>query len=282
MKLIKLTWFDLKRGVRQEWIKFLFAFAVCIACCSLMKFQMDIYQKSNDLNESFNPCLMDFILYNLRGMKTYSPNLSGERYVLPAVWMFNQVMIAFIVGNYPSSSLKGYGRSILINSKSRVQWFMSKILWAASMTVVYYIVLYLATAVFCIFNGYSLSFIPTENITYTFYNVDFQKIYVDEFVLCLVFMPIITSIVASIIQTVLSFMINPYLSFIAIVVLMLSSTYKTTPALIGNCSMIIRTRFVTPMGIYIEHGLIFLSVYLVTALTVGLVYFYKKDILSKT
>ena len=71
MKLFKLALFDLRRGIREEWIKLAFAFIVCIACCTLMFSQLLQYNQDNGINENISISVMDFILYNLRGMKLY-------------------------------------------------------------------------------------------------------------------------------------------------------------------------------------------------------------------
>lgn len=281
MKLIKLALFDLRRGLREEWIKLAFAFVVCIACCSLMCFQLSVYKEVNGIDKHIPISAMDFILYNLRGMKLYSPNMEGEQYFLPAVWMFNQVMIALIVGYFPVRDLSGYGKNTLLRTKSRSRWLLSKIIWIVCMVAAYYILIYMATLVFCVFTGNSLSFMPTEFITSLFYDIDLQNVYVENLMLCIIIMPLITSIVVSIVQVALSYVVSPYISFLAIIALMLSSTYISNPALIGNASMIIRSKFATPVGLSVEECLLYLVVYLAAALIVGFLYFKNKDILYK-
>lgn len=280
MKLIKLVFFDLRRGVREEWLKFIFAFIVCIGCCSLMCHQLSLYHYANGINEDVKISLMDFIIYNLRGMKLYSPNMDGQ-YLLPAVWMFNQVMIALIVGYYPVRDLEAYGKNTLLRTKSRVNWFLSKIIWTVFMVVVYYLILYIATFVFCVCTNNLLSIEPTEYIMYLFYDIDLKNIYVDNFIVFILTMPIATSVVASVMQVILSYIVNPFISFITVIVMMLSSTYIANPALIGNASMVIRSRFVSPVGFTIGECSMYLLLYLVIALVLGIIYFRKKDILNK-
>ena len=280
MKLFKLALFDLRRGIREEWIKLAFAFIVCIACCTLMFSQLLQYNQDNGINENISISVMDFILYNLRGMKLYSPNMDGQ-YLLPAVWMFNQVMIALIVGYYPVRDLNGYGKNTLLRTQSRSRWLLSKLVWIVCMVIAYYIVIYSASFIFALFTGNSLSFMPGEYITRLFYDIDLQDIYVENFVIFIITMPMLTSIVASIVQVMMSYIISPFISFLAIIVVMLSSTYISNPALIGNASMVIRSRFATPVGFTVEETVLYLAIYLIAALIIGLVYFGNKDILNK-
>ena len=280
MKLFKLALFDLRRGIREEWIKLAFAFIVCIACCTLMFSQLLQYNQDNGINENISISVMDFILYNLRGMKLYSPNMDGQ-YLLPAVWMFNQVMIALIVGYYPVRDLNGYGKNTLLRTQSRSRWLLSKLVWIVCMVIAYYIVIYSASFIFALFTGNSLSFMPGEYITRLFYDIDLQDIYVENFVIFIITMPMLTSIVASIVQVMMSYIISPFISFLAIIVVMLSSTYISNPALIGNASMVIRSRFATPVGFTVEETVLYLAIYLIAALNIGFVYFGNKDILNK-
>lgn len=280
MKLIKLALFDLKRGIREEWIKFAFAFIVCLACCTLMLSQLVQYNQANGINENTAITVMDFVLYNLRGMKLYSPNMDGQ-YLLPAVWMFNQIMVALIVGYYPVRDLNGYGKSTLLRTQSRARWLSSKLVWIVCMVIAYYIVIYSASFIFALFTGNSLSFMPSEYITNLFYDINLKDIYVENFVIFIIIMPLLTSIVASIVQVMMSYIISPFISFLAIIAIMLSSTYISNPALIGNASMVIRSRFATPVGFTAEECLLYLAIYLVAALVVGFVYFTNKDILNK-
>lgn len=280
MKLFKLALFDLRRGIREEWIKLAFAFIVCIACCTLMFSQLLQYNQDNGINENISISVMDFILYNLRGMKLYSPNMDGQ-YLLPAVWMFNQVMIALIVGYYPVRDLNGYGKNTLLRTQSRSRWLLSKLVWIVCMVIAYYIVIYSASFIFALFTGNSLSFMPGEYITKLFYDIDLQDIYVENFVIFIITMPMLTSIVASIVQVMMSYIISPFISFLAIIVVMLSSTYISNPALIGNASMVIRSRFATPVGFTAEETVLYLAIYLIAALIIGFVYFGNKDILNK-
>ena len=280
MKLFKLALFDLRRGIREEWIKLAFAFIVCIACCTLMFSQLLQYNQDNGINENISISVMDFILYNLRGMKLYSPNMDGQ-YLLPAVWLFNQVMIALIVGYYPVRDLNGYGKNTLLRTQSRSRWLLSKLVWIVCMVIAYYIVIYSASFIFALFTGNSLSFMPGEYITRLFYDIDLQDIYVENFVIFIITMPMLTSIVASIVQVMMSYIISPFISFLAIIVVMLSSTYISNPALIGNASMVIRSRFATPVGFTVEETVLYLAIYLIAALIIGFVYFGNKDILNK-
>ena len=122
---------------------------------------------------------------------------------------------------------------------------------------------------------------PGEYITRLFYDIDLQDIYVENFVIFIITMPMLTSIVASIVQVMMSYIISPFISFLAIIVVMLSSTYISNPALIGNASMVIRSRFATPVGFTAEETVLYLAIYLIAALIIGFVYFGNKDILNK-
>ncbi len=280
MKLIKLISFDLRRGVRQEWAKLAFSGILAFCCCWLMAYQYYDYMNFNGITEYSRLSVMDFIIYNFRGMRVYSPDL-GEEYRLPAVWLIYQVFISLIVGYYPVRDLAGYGKNTLLRTRSRITWFLSKIIWTLCMVLVYYLIIFLAAVFFSLVSGNSLSFFPTYDATLLFGEIDLNTVYVETLTVYMIFIPFLISAVMSIVQVVASYIVSPFVSFIGISVFMVACTYVAKPWLVGNGSMILRTKFHSIYGFTAEDILLWLLIYLLSALIVGFIYFSRKDILRR-
>ena len=281
MKLIKLSIFDIKRGFREERSKFLFTIFVCIAMCFLMHYQLHNYLTVNHIKGDSSLSWFDYLFYNLKGDKVYNYQ-DGERFIMPANWICFQVIVALIVVYYPIRDLSGYGKNTLVRSKSRVLWFTSKIILTVILVALFYVAIYGTTLVFGLFDSGSVSTNLNVDVTNIFYQVDISDIYMPTFIVYMLVVPLLTSITISIVQVVLSFVVNPFISLVLVIGYFTLGTYYDSPFLIGNFSQIFRSKFFNVEdGRTMEQALLYLGIITVVFLVFGYIYFSKKDILNK-
>lgn len=279
MKLIKLSIFDIKRGFREERSKFLFTIIVCVAMCFLMHYQLHNYLAVNHIKGDSSLSWFDYLFYNLKGDKVYSYD---EQFRMPANWICNQVLVALIVGYYPIRDLSGYGKNTLVRSQSRVLWFTSKIILTVILVVLFYITIYCTTLVFGLFDSGNVSTNLNIEVTNLFYQVDISDIYMPTFIVYMLVVPLLTSMTISIVQVVLSFVVNPFISLVLIIGYFTLGTYYDSPFLIGNFSQIFRSKFFNVEdGRTMEQAFLYLGIIAVVFLVFGYIYFSKKDILNK-
>lgn len=223
----------------------------------------------------------DYLFYNLKGDKVYNYQ-DGERFIMPANWICFQVIVALIVGYYPIRDLSGYGKNTLVRSQSRVLWFTSKIILTVILVVLFYIAIYGTTLVFGLFDSGSVSANLNVDVTNIFYQVNISDIYMPTFIAYLLIIPLLTSIAMSIVQVVLSFVINPFLSLVLVIGYFTIGTYYDAPYLIGNFSQVLRSKFFNmDTGHTMEQAFLCLGIITVVFLVFGYIYFSKKDILNK-
>ncbi|MDE6797109.1 MAG: hypothetical protein K2J36_03750, partial [Ruminococcus sp.] len=94
------------------------------------------------------------------------------------------------------------------------------------------------------------------------------------------FVPVLTSVVFSLLEMTVSLFIKTVYSFLLMSCLVISSAYLMTDYIIGNYGMIIRSNHILTDGINTERGIIILSVLVITAFIVGLIKFSKYDIIN--
>lgn len=82
----------------------------------------------------------------------------------PVEWLIIQFVIAFATGSYAMEDLNTYGRQILLRSRTRLRWWISKCLWATLTAVFCYIVLYATVAIGSFISGDSLSPMVNEQL----------------------------------------------------------------------------------------------------------------------
>lgn len=281
MKLIKLSIFDIKRGFREERSKYLFTILVCVAMCFLMHYQLHNYFTLHHISSNSELSWFDYLFYNLKGDKVYEYN-SGEQFRMPANWICNQVLVALIVGYYPIRDLSGYGKNTLVRSQSRILWFTSKIILTVILVVLFYITIYCTTLVFGLFDSGTVSATLNVKVTNFFYQVNISDIYMPTFIVYMLVVPLLTSITISIVQVVLSFVVNPFISLVLVIGYFTLGTYYDSPFLIGNFSQIFRSKFFNVEdGRTMEQAFLYLGIITVVFLVFGYIYFSKKDILNK-
>ena len=123
MTFFKLCKYDLKNGMLKEGIKYLACVVLVLGFCIGF-----IYTKGKELGvRKFG----DFLFFITAGMEEYIP-MPGNIFMFPALWMLMILAPLYITLYYPFYDLTAYGKNVLINSKSRNAWWLSKCFWAVS------------------------------------------------------------------------------------------------------------------------------------------------------
>ena len=108
--------YDIRQGIIYQWKKYAMLLIVYIVC--IVSFI--IRCKTNRHIESYT--CGDMVMWMLKGMK----KIETGRHMnidIPSVYIFPNVIIAFIVGNYVIKDLYGYGKSVLLKAGSRINWW---------------------------------------------------------------------------------------------------------------------------------------------------------------
>ena len=235
-KIFYLIQHDIKEGARYNFKKYIFTVILFLVFCADVYSQYKIHTER--CNVLFQPTICDYILYIFRGMREYDPNLS-EAFNIPAAWFAVQLGIAYFVGNYPTKDTEGYGIQYIIRSGSKCLWVASKCIYSAIATVQFYLIGYVVVAFWALLFG-RFEFSLSEDIGMYISNINAEVITDSIFVICVLVLPLLTSIAVSIFQTVLMLVVRPMYSYLAIIVIVSASAYYKTYFLPLNYSMIFR------------------------------------------
>ncbi|WP_100066079.1 hypothetical protein [Miniphocaeibacter massiliensis] len=280
MKFIKNVIFDIKYGTLKN-VK-LFLMPIIIAVLIFV----DIFNNSKMVSEiaefSSKISLGDFIFYTYGGIEEYIPSPDNP-FVFPVVWMVIYLSISFILLNYPVKDMHSVGSQILLRSNSRVNWWLSKCMWNVLSTIIYHGIILFIFILLC-----SIKKIPLINEV----NLDLQwvllKFRSDVIMNNLVIIPIkifvnilLLSIFINLLQMTMSLFIKPVFSFLAVAIIMLSSSYLLSPVMVGNYGMFLRYNWIYEGGVSFNTGVIVLVCLIFTTVVIGLIRFKKYDILDK-
>lgn len=278
MRFTKVVKYDLKNGFLINIINILITMLLILAFC------IDFYLRKNGayiLDD--NPPqgnFIDYLLYIFAGIKEYIPSRTDE-FLIPVKWLLLQLFILYSTLYYPTRDLSSMGLNILIRTRSRIRWWLSKCIWNICYVLATYILIFLTTIVFCLVLQEPIS----VDITAIFVNdlLGAESSY-DTFPIQLVYVillfPLLISIGLNLLQMTLSLFIKPLYSFGFMGVILLSSAYLLNPYLPGNYSMPIRSNLVIENGFSFSNGLVMSFILIFTSIIIGSFYFRRYDILD--
>ncbi|MGN0165029.1 MAG: hypothetical protein ACI39R_02500, partial [Lachnospiraceae bacterium] len=163
---------DLNLGLLKKWHRYIFIVIVVFVCSFRMRDQLD------SLEEMGMGCSVvsfwDYLCANFQGMTPYVIGVRNYFYV-PVLWFCVQICFHYIIAYYPEQDFREHGRQVLIHSKSRTGWWLSKCLWCLAAALVYFVLILVSVAVFELILEGNITFeyscraaisMVTENIKY--------------------------------------------------------------------------------------------------------------------
>lgn len=278
--LIKQIKHDISMGIFHSWKKYILVIFIFATACAF--FESGIIHNITYGCIKCRPSLADYLVEIFKGMKVYditnkSPSNSFE---IPVIWLMINLYLTYIVGSYPLNDLYGYGQQVLVHSKSRCQWWLSKCIWNICSVLVFYLIGYLVIFIFSLCTG-DISFTLNHDINLLVSQVNTSKFKSADVFLVTVLLPIFTSVALCLLQMVVAFLSRPIFGCIVVICILVASAYNCLPFLIGNYLMILRNSVVIPNGVSTVVGIsagILLSVFSIIA---GNIWFKKFDILDK-
>jgi len=227
-----------------------------------------------------SPNFSDYIIDLYKGMNIFEKVNNGDRFQIPGDWMIMNIFLTYVIGYYPLKDLKDYGSQILIRSKKRWQWWISKCIWIIASVLIYYAIGYIVIGIFSLFNG-GVSLTPTYDINMSISNVNTLEFTSGKIIVMTVILPIIMSIALSLIRMTISMFIMPILSNIVLVSIIVASAYYCHPLLLGNYLMILRNDAISfERGVNTMVGLVLGVIVSILAVIIGNLRFKKMDILD--
>ena len=282
MKYIKLLRFDLQNGMIRKYILIIIPLFLSMIACVDLHNRVSIINSQGHFPRQFSTSFADYLAYIYGGMAEYDAG-AHIPFVFPVRWIIVLFSILFITLNYPYNDMQSVGQQILIRTKGRSLWWLSKCGWNICCTVIFHFVIYLSTIIFCLLTQSKiLGGVDVElmNVMFTT-NRATQVSEIGILPFSLLLLPIAISIGINLFQMTLSLFIKPIFSFLFISLFMLSSAYYMSPFWIGNYAMPIRYNLMHTNGMLISNGII-VSILLITAsIIIGLISFRYYDIINR-
>ena len=267
---------DMKRGMRQNRIKYLVILLFTIACCCIM-YRICHVKIGRGVIEGA-PNFMDYLLYIMQGCSEFKAS-GNTVFNIPPTWIFVQMMASFLVFSYVVKDLDKQGMIMLIKSADRTKWWLSKCIWNIATIVVMYLVIWCGILIVAVSTN-KMGFLITKDICREVLDMTFTQEGI-QYSLIVMFMPLIMSLGISLMQMALSLVIGPIFSFTFVLAVDILSVYFLSPFLIGNYSIMMRSDYIISNGVNSLVGALISIVLGLAGVMLGNFYFKKYDILNK-
>ena len=86
--------------------------------------------------------LLDHWLIMTAGTQPYQPN-TLHSYNFPTIWLIMQAFMLLVVNGYTSGDLEEHGSVMIVKSRSRAGWWLSKCVWCMFSTLLAYVIYYI-------------------------------------------------------------------------------------------------------------------------------------------
>lgn len=194
---------------------------------------------------------MDYMLYCFKGSVpvTASPEMS---LALPIFWVLAMAGSLLLNLDYFLSDLTQAGQQIMIRSKTRRGWFLSKCAWNLCSCILYMTLLCTSVLLFTLLSGGTVSLQSTPSV---------MEIYLSELTveptlfsglpgfIAVVLMPLVTLMALNMLQMAMCLLVRPIIGFLISMAILVLSVYCNVSFVLGNGAMAIRSALLIPDGI---------------------------------
>ena len=257
---------DITRSLIHNRYRIILCFLIVFGL--MAAFYMHTEVISSVRNNEVQPSVCDYTLYMTRD-----------------VWMSLCIMCGLMVLDYLYSDMRGIGRNVLVYSKKKSLWWISKCITSViAITIVYVIVWIMSFVFMCVSKG-SIEGVHTDMFI-TMYSIHTSILPSDmleysQAAVCLyiVLYPWFISVCIGLFQTALSLYTGPVISFVIILIFDTLSVFSNNILLCGNWTMAERCSILAEDGLNIYVMLAMAAVLAIVSVIVGWRGFEKKDIL---
>lgn len=260
--------YDVKTGIVNEWKIYLFFIVVIIVLCASIS------------NEAYRRrlgslTLADYLTKIFCGMKDFSNADRTATFLIPQEWFIVQIFFVILVSRYPKTDFDERGYQVLIRSKSKKNWWISKCVWVLCNTVLYYSIIYLVIIAFAHFSG-GLSVEAKSDI----WKNGVVILNTKKFMVTVFIMPAVVSFTFGIIEMCISFLTSSIIAVFCIITYLVMSAYWCNLILIGNYTMLLRKEeIIGNQGVNSECGVAICFILTALCIIIGYKYMTKTDIL---
>lgn len=279
MKLLfRFVVMDIKQGTLVN-IK-LFALELLMIIATICRFTEQYYMgiARGRIEGIFS--LGDLLVYFFKGVRL--PVGGIDSFDFPELYMVMLMLLFFFIGDYAQRDILGYGKSVLIRSKNKKIWWLSKCAWCINSVLIYFVILIAVTLIACVLCKANISIIPTNSTqVISGINMMDNTESINDYVLwkIIIIQPFIAGVGLCCFQMAVGFITSAIAGFVINIIIIVLSVFYMNPLLLGNSYMIVRNSCLYSGGINTELSLVIGVCIAIISLITGYCYFLRMDII---
>lgn len=273
LKTRKMLRHDWSAGLRQSMGIYALTVIYILSVCAVFDHQFSEWEQMQGV-AGRPPAVWDYLAFLFEGMEPFDFKMQNG-FRLPAIWMMTFLLFLLSIAKYPRSDMYGIGQQLLLKSKSRTAWWLSKTVWTILAAIVYYTVCFAVLLLYLAFT-HGVSWQPSD-ITLTVLP-GFGELSLLEQVLWLVAVPVVTLCTLGLFELVFCILYSAVVGVIAAVSALLAALYFNLGALPGGTCILLRSCLGISGGFSLGACLTIAAATSVLYAAVGCLLFYKLDL----
>lgn len=225
MRLLKFLRYDVEEGIIKYWYKYLIVILLVIVACISSDAKYECVEELFGEKNSFFEYGFDFFLGKLPYHFSHSNITIFEP---PYIWVSFYIALLFCMGNFIEESINNYGGMLILKSKSRAYWWISKCIWVSLINVVNWMLFWISNISFAWIRNGEISINNDVFITSTKYGAVISQSSNTYRMFLTVSMPLLVGIACSLLNMVVSLVIGSFGSMMIMIALVIFSTYYAT------------------------------------------------------
>ena len=182
---------------------------------------------------------MDYLMYCFKGILPLTDGADGFEF--PILWFLVMGGGMYIALDYPLNDLTEAGQQVIVRSRSRKGWFLSKCAWNLLSSLLYVLLGVLTALVFALISGGGPTLAITPEVSEKLLQIYIMEpVAPAQAVLVAVVLPYLALSAFTMAQMALCLIMKPVFSFLICVCVMIGSLFYNSPYLPGNAAVVVR------------------------------------------
>lgn len=273
MNLRNLIFHDWRCGLLRARYLFtpLLAALPCFACWHSLR------------GAGFTPAPVELLMYCFKGQKPVTAYSDVLELQLPIFWLLLVGGCMFFNLDYLLKDLTNAGQQIIIRSKNRIAWYLSKCVWNLCSCGLYFIMIGATVVLFPLFTGGEITLRSNATALMLIFEearVEPVPLSIADGLVVAFLLPLLTVSALSMLEMTLCLFVKPIVGFACCMVLLIVALFVSSPAILGNGAMAIRSAKILEAGIPAWAAAGIAGAAVIGCVVVGCLRFQRMDILG--
>lgn len=201
-------------------------------------FSVPCFECMMRLNGEISGSWIDYLMHCFRG--SFPSNDLGS-FEFPILWLLIIGSCMFINLDYPLNDLTDAGLQVIVRTRRRRHWFLSKCAWNLLSCAVYVLLGVLTAFLFALVFGSCVSMTNSPAATErTLQILVADSLPTGQALLVAIVLPYLTMAALNMLQMCLCLVMKPIFSFLICICMLISSAFFCSPFMLGNGAMVVR------------------------------------------